>query len=574
MQRIHTSGTVRTKASARSEEQEFEGVEPSVRALMRALRALPRFDDDEAVPPSSLIVQADLFEDETPLGLLMDWSMALPVVVQVLPGSAAEMKGLFSAGMTLLVVGRSRIHPGMSRDEVERLLETRPLSLFFEVPDTERFAEVSSSLLALQLQASTSLANVAGAQQNARKTNANKGTMGNSKSWSWLRLQDGTPVPPELPLERSPLSRFSGAVGQGAPPAAALQLPLLQGRGRSSMSASYAYGMAQTATAPWVQRETSRGSSPNPAMGKLQSRSQLLSSAGMSTGLGSTWRAPSHNSPQHERSIDPCYDHLFAVDDISRGEPLIGSGNVLMKRHADGAPLLGPGLPTQWPLMHSEDYTCRIGDMVLAGRIQEAYEKGYRGSKRRHPIALRVSSVKLAENDVAWDQRASVQISDRVVEEPVVTVSCDICGMHLIGPSAGPSLGIFYYCKECKRNGKRFEMCPGCHACEVLQAEGKHCIQAELHPHYSHCTHHGLVRRKGLHAAHPQAPHLRRAFCDYCGQVAAVREAKEGDHELYVCPTCPEENGLRFEMCARCAKDLLTRGWGVQRLRNLGFGNG
>merc|ERR1712190_288017 len=101
--------------------------------------------------------------------------------------------------------------------------------------------------------------------------------------------------------------------------------------------------------------------------------------------------------------------------------------------------------------------------------------------------------------------------------ERIEEVFCDICGVSLADADIP---GPFYYCRRCKRNGNRFEVCSACHAVEVLQAESKH-VGKEVHPHFSACQHSSLVRCTDMQAAYPGFPHLRRVLCDRCGHVAA-----------------------------------------------------
>eukprot|EP00971_Amphidinium_carterae_P332019 6465918-Amphidinium_carterae.1 len=276
------------RAKVKQDADEFEGVEPSVRHLVQALRAAPP-DYELDVALSATVIQVDFFPEEGQLGLIIDWSMALPVIVEVVPGSPADARGVFSAGMVLIVVGHTRLHPGMLREEVERLLEERPLSLFFEAPDTGRFAEVSTSLLALQLQAAASLANTlpGGTTQ---KTSGNQSMMSSGMSWMQRTAigADG-----QLPLARSPLSRFAGRLYRGGLPPPTLQLPLLHG----SIEQQGHRGLAPSRSAPIMgltssskggfPREESRSSSPaSPLLG----RSKMQSPGGTSSRASGSWR--------------------------------------------------------------------------------------------------------------------------------------------------------------------------------------------------------------------------------------------------------------------------------------------
>lgn len=179
----------------------------------------------------------------------------------------------------------------------------------------------------------------------------------------------------------------------------------------------------------------------------------------------------------------------------------------------------------------------------------------------------------------------------------VETISCDNCGLHL-ADAEKPGISFFYYCKRCKRNGMRFELCLNCHALEVLQAEGKYSSRG-VHPHYLKCEHRQLVQKANIEAAYPNSPHIRRIFCDQCGHTIVGRGAadkrsdqvdtrdargKKGSqalakaganpsgkayitpNEFWLCYRCPEETGLRFELCEQCYGTLQSHGRGVARL--------
>jgi len=246
----------------------------------------------------------------------------------------------------------------------------------------------------------------------------------------------------------------------------------------------------------------------------------------------------------------------------------------------------GPGISERWPLNHEEGYICRLSDLVMAWRVRDAYEVGFRGRKRE----------KVTEMHVNCDNGAPLLVK-RVAR--IDEVYCDMCGVDLAAPSSlqqasmvnsvqetmGPgttstafavpaepmqtfstvpprAMGAFYYCRKCKKNGNRYELCAACHAVEVLQGEGKHAGH-ELHPHFLRCEHQSLVRRRFVNDANMGMPHIRRIFCDHCGHLAGSYDT---DSEVFVCQRCPEEHGLRFELCAPCAQTLANYGWGVRRL--------
>jgi len=235
-------------------------------------------------------------------------------------------------------------------------------------------------------------------------------------------------------------------------------------------------------------------------------------------------------NPHHEP--DPCYEEIISL---------------ASSRH------YGPGPPSKWPLGHTAGITCHLSDLVLARRVRDAYEVGFRGFKYREPPS------KAWESGEVTGPRKHVMVSDALD-----FVTCDVCGgMVASAGAAQEAMHFFYFCRRCKQAGHRFEMCLACHATEVLQAEGKHTGRS-LHPHWLRCEHHAMIRFTGVKVAYAGFPQLQRAFCDCCGKLIKV----EGDrNELYVCPRCPrEESGHRFELCKSCAVSLSDFGRSVQRL--------
>eukprot|EP00913_Durusdinium_trenchii_P013946 g13094.t1 len=82
-------------------------------------------------------VEADFREGEHPLGLVVDWSMALPVLSGVLPGTHGAVFEDLRPGLVLLAINEVPLVLGTSRSEVESVLAVRPLSLLFEAPTKE-----------------------------------------------------------------------------------------------------------------------------------------------------------------------------------------------------------------------------------------------------------------------------------------------------------------------------------------------------------------------------------------------------------------------------------------------------
>lgn len=216
----------------------------------------------------------------------------------------------------------------------------------------------------------------------------------------------------------------------------------------------------------------------------------------------------------------------------------------------------GTGPVASWPLLHDELYVCRLSDMKYAYNLRDAYEVGLRGRKREQSTA---SFLKLLmeegqphaepKKDTGWGPSTRI-----------TTITCDACGETLAGLNEfGFFPGSFYYCERCKKHGNRYELCASCHAVECAQGVGKH-LRADPHPHFLGCSHNQLTSQRLL--AGKEVPDVRRVFCDYCGQLAGHCDA---DDEVWTCPRCPEEHGVRFELCAPCHQDLGRRsdreGW-------------
>jgi len=293
-------------------------------------------------------------------------------------------------------------------------------------------------------------------------------------------------------------------------------LPKGEGPASSSWSTPLPNGMDRAPNRFAATSPNSTGGGGGGSGGSTMGTMQLLAAA-VSPNVETVPVAP---------RADVCYEHLAA------GE----------------AKPKGTGPPARWPLGHETEYVCKLSDMALAGRLREAYEVGFKGYKREKPTEV---SLVFGEEEIR-PKRVYV------VEE----VSCDTCGVQLGDLTANAGPRWFYYCRQCKRRGNRYELCLSCHALEVLQAEGKH-SGTKLHTHFLKCEHRSLVKRRDLRNAYPGSPHLKRAFCDYCGQLAAVGAH---DGEVYTCTRCPIENNLRFELCASCAHNLYERGRGIRHL--------
>jgi len=513
------------------------------------------------------LVTATFSPSEVPLGLVMDWSMALPVVSGVLSRSPASRRPQLRYGLVLLHVNGEQLRVGLPKAEVERRLAARPLELSFEAPTFELVGDASCVAWRQPQQPHSKMSH---------------------------ELQSGVfaPVlaPKHLhvhhdPPDRIGLSRFGNL--SVAPPVKPLRI-----RRSSSQSAvetphkqdSNKFSSVSRATSdPFLNTHAKRSqaareshlfdkhASQDIGDNRYQDSSSDMLHAGnrsrklsaMSANLRRQDASPPVRKQQigqlpallvmPQRSIhvntmqaatrpcvDPCYEHLL-----------------------DGSGACNTRPARQWPLGHEASYTCHLDDLILVTSLRAAFDVGFRGQKRQAPTAL----------DIQFPECAR---SPRPTQTTTAEVaSCDRCGVLLASAHSdelqenSPDVTYFYFCRSCKRNGRRYELCLACHAIDVLHAEGKHTKNAS-HPHYVRCCNVDLVRYRDIRAAYPLLLHLECTMCDHCGgRVGAPSSSHTSRDDLYVCPHCPEVYGLRFELCARCAKLLLERGSSIRRLRAL-----
>jgi hypothetical protein len=506
---------------------------------------------EEANPYMQSLIEVDFYQGETPLGLVIDWSMALPVVAEILPKSPAAQRPEIRPRFVLIGVNEERIGanprrwlPGTKREDIESLLsrlqiqaEAPPLLLLFEDPEPSFIPEAVAEDNAArerkrrQLAKAQSTLMATGLRALEDKKNAP------SMSKSYFRLHP----------ERAPLTRF-GMLGDPPPsnnedvtsfpsrqpvrresnltPAVSFsQLPripsALAPNRNGELSAQKSDVWRQSVMLSRAMRSFTQGG------GRSRTQTQGADPLGTSASFFDAMGAPRH---------DPCYEDL-------------------------GAGPFGPGHPRDWPQLHETDYLCRIGDMVLCQRMSEAYPIGFRGRKRDRPT---IAQIQFGEDTEGGRRRHTNRVEE---------IWCDVCGLQIGDPSVPECAGpCFYYCKLCKKHGNRYEMCLACHAIEILQGEAKHDSERGLHPHFEQCAHRGLVKRKDLKLIYPGMHFLRKAFCDFCGnQITKLGLPGAPGHseggKIYSCPRCPEQHqGLRFELCGTCADELQQRGVGFQRL--------
>mmetsp|Transcript_123021 Transcript_123021/g.244850 ORF Transcript_123021/g.244850 Transcript_123021/m.244850 type:complete len:569 (+) Transcript_123021:68-1774(+) len=508
------------------------------------------------------LVTATFNPGEVPLGLVMDWSMALPVVSGVLSRSPASRRPQLRYGLVLVHVNGEQLRVGLPKPEVERRLAARPLELSFEAPAFELIGDAGSvawrqprrrhSPMSRELQ-SVLLAPVLAPKQ--------------------LHLQQD-------PSERIGLSRFGNI--SIAPPLKSLRIrrsssqsametphqqdtdsfsslsrvisdPFLNTHAKRSQGTRESHLFdAQASQETGITRHQDVGSDllhAGSCSGKLSAiaANHLWQDAGHPVQKQQKLRLPAlpvmPQRPIHVTApqtttrpcVDPCYEHLL-----------------------DGSRPWNTRPTGQWPLGHEASYACHLDDLILVTSLRAAFDVGFRGEKRQAPTAL---DLQFPECVSSPRQRSTTTVE---------VASCDRCGNQLASTHSDelqehiPNLTYFYFCRSCKRNGRRFELCLACHAIDVLHAEGKYAKNAS-HPHYLRCCNVDLVKYRDIRAAYPLLLHLESTMCDHCGgRVGAPRSSG-----LYVCPHCPEVYGLRFELCVRCAKLLLERGSSIKRLRAL-----
>lgn len=531
-----------------------------IRLPVQVIASRERATDDEAPDPHPEFVEVEFFEGEIPLGIVVDWSMSLPVISNIVPGSCSSFWPKLTPGLVLLAVNWCPMILGCLREEVEKFLQQRPLHLLFEAPKPDLFKSMPPAWQRSGSAAQTLIGsgNVGVVDTALRQSNQRPSVFSSKKKVTSTH-SDFLPVPVssffETNPERTPLSRYGDL--------ATIPQHLLAG---SACSSSMRRTKSQFLSMRQAVEEQKIGKATLPSI-----QTQPAMSVTWASGFGARYATCTNHSRGHFTSLShsddagvcPCYN-------------LILEGNTEK---------YGAGPPALWPLAHENDYVCRLGDMMLCGRLQDAYEVGFRARKQDKPTALQLLL------GVQSDSPRASRVGR------VESIYCDNCGLHIVDNDQ-PGFHFFYFCKRCKRNGRRFELCVPCHALEVLQGEGKYFGNGP-HPHYRHCKHSNLRRWKNLELAYPSSPHLKRLFCDHCGQVILgkgvvtdceskgegaelKRNISQGSmsgstapalqshqkKEFFVCPSCPDEIGLRFELCKQCTTTLMERGSGFLQLES------
>eukprot|EP00747_Dinoflagellata_sp_TGD_P183234 gnl/TRDRNA2_/TRDRNA2_37974_c0_seq1.p1 gnl/TRDRNA2_/TRDRNA2_37974_c0~~gnl/TRDRNA2_/TRDRNA2_37974_c0_seq1.p1 ORF type:complete len:583 (-),score=65.82 gnl/TRDRNA2_/TRDRNA2_37974_c0_seq1:21-1733(-) len=436
------------------------------------------------------LVEVEFDSHESPLGLVVEWSLPLPVISAVLPGSYAASRPALRPGLVLIAIGSRSLHPHeLGHEEVEAMLQARPLRLSFEAP------ECSPEYSHCGLPITPAGSRFGGGEARARRLRRMQ-----------RKMQPLSKVKCQPEHDSAYFTVNHGKVLTTCHFGAFERLP----KKSLSLSALPTSGQEPT-TLP-------------PLAGQSRDQKALMASTWSSGGgFKEFLKTMKVATPVRSREaigglehIDPCYQHIVKA-----------------------ARSCGPGAHADWPLLHEDRYVCRLRNFLPARCISDAYETGFQGRKRKVSLKEELSRKHTGRF--------------RKVDEEIEKITCDICGVTV---ATSDQAGFFYYCGGCKVKGNRYEVCPGCHANEILQGEGKH-VGLEVHPHFLRCSHGGVVKQKNLRVAYPSEPYIWRVFCDLCGQAAARRE---DDTSFWSCTKCPNEHGVRFELCEPCASDLLLRG--------------
>lgn len=530
-------------------------------------------------------VEVSFSRGEQPIGLIFDWSLPFPMIARVAQGGAAEKKPQLSPGLVLIAVNGEGVRIREEEDQVADRLQVRPLHLIFEAPAPERF-------------------DFFGTMKSWKKTLNKMRAKPPLSSVSML----GKPQTQNLSLTSSRFffDRYSDrrvdeeqvALLPKPPPASSLGRSLRRvssvPRALNSFDDMHGSRVAdirelhsQTKLPPVIRGGSSFSSSaPSFMLDRTRPRTGV-SWAGHAAAVAAasplrqavsskslTWLGTETPRP------DPAYQHLI-----------------------DDPRIVGPGPPDRWPLLHDEMYLCRLSDMHLAWRTREAYEVGFRGKKFERTTQMHLTCAKgapplkkavakldeiycdLCGSDIIAQERdldkeksthASPLVLPPAMVKSIEAIKAEAEAkkakqlypdevVNLVGSMAQQTQGAFYYCRRCKRNGHRFELCAACHGIEVIQGEGKHHGKT-LHPHFLRCQHRSLVRRRFVNDVCPGMPHIRRVMCDYCGHLAG---SFDDDSEVWICERCPEEHGLRFEICVPCYTSMMTVSDGLDRIHAL-----
>mmetsp|Transcript_20340 Transcript_20340/g.43400 ORF Transcript_20340/g.43400 Transcript_20340/m.43400 type:complete len:659 (+) Transcript_20340:313-2289(+) len=537
-------------------------------------------------------VQVEFQHGDSPLGIIVDWSMALPVACGAVTGTPASFRPALSragntgAGLVLVQINGHDIRPKEMRESIQTKLTVRPLILLFERAKRIDFPQAPPPWKRPSGGGPTQKNPVSPPKKSLALTPAPARTPSASPNAIRNYLQEHP--------ERSPLTRWARCTG--TPPAIMgntnTNTSLFAGPDASNMT------MALASPSIWQPGSTlsHHGSTSLPRLPGLNSRPGLEATNNIlntrPTIFGGTMSTLNSRgtSPLKQVSKSPSLTQLSAPVDLH--ETADKCYQLAVDRDS------GPGQACGWHLGHDAKYACRLEDMRLVRRLWDAYEVGFRGRKRNPPTDEELACGifeprKLTVDTANLDKSATDKMG------PFPSGWCDSCGQD-IGDE------YLWFCRKCKTKGNRFELCLECHAAEVLQGEGKHSGRRP-HPHLLRCQHSSLQRHTNISSAYPGLPHLKCLLCDLCGshipgllssddrqcavgphpaifqmkraveldqgaakeKVGPTRWQPPGRGEVYVCSRCPAEEGVRFECCSTCAFSMLEYGSGLQRLTSL-----
>lgn len=576
----------------------------------------PRVGGPQAVPKRDLPAEFPCpavrveFSAAAPLGLIIDWSMPLPVVAGTEAGTQAALHPDISPGLVLIQVGSSPIQVGAHREQVDLLLqETRQegglVEMLFEIagvrrpPSAEGLLELreSNRLLASPSSSASILSNVSRTLSapllgtTALCSDTEKRPFADLRATEFKAPFDDARYG-SLDCDRldRPEALYLVPRGRAAPrpglrfrdlraQCAVLQpgttsLPPIGSDGSTSLARRpsgslerFDFGSATSWSRPG---HAPRASS---SVSKPESPAHLRAATTQAPAPGRSIRAPAVGARilLETKSLswmaaglavpDACYSHIVAHPDVH-----------------------GPGPSARWPLHHADGFICRLSDLERTERIRDAYGVGFKGRKRdgryspgplephertgSRAVEYRLPRSSFQASAARSSTRAAAvflrERTARIEDVPILArlrrpggIACDACGQALV-PNG--KAGWFYFCRSCKSHGIRYELCAACHACEILQGEGKH-VGPEIHPHFLRCQHATVAKRSSMEEAWANREHIFRIFCDLCGHLAGTSRRLGGQSEpnsVFTCTRCPAVHGVRFELCTTCAGDFRT----------------
>lgn len=302
---------------------------------------------------------------ELPIGLVLDWSMPFPVIAKVLPGSFGSTRSQLHPGLVLIAINKSGLRIRPTRDMVEAKLRMRPLHLVFEAPAPERF-DFFSTTKRWKKHLNKARSHPLGQQRPGMSATMNsffsQSSLMDSRrdSGDWTLQAPPLPSPPPATNMAHSLARVRSSPGalHNSDDMHGAKVPYLRDmRDTVKLPPVIRGGSTLPMLSIWESdpREKQRSKPSKTSWGNAASLAAFpLRQAVSNRSL--TWLAAGMAKP------DAAYQHLI-----------------------DEPRAVGPGAPERWPLHHNEMYICRLSDMMLAWRLREAYEVGFRGFKSARP---------------------------------------------------------------------------------------------------------------------------------------------------------------------------------------------